>query len=161
MISSLLNIVSGANEISALQNWLTSFATKNRGPKRAILGEISTNFKVMKILVKNDVDVAGIISALRTQAFDQLESSNFSFNALKHQKVSFSKLGIKDLPSFSYINGASTEKILCSLYERIRVLQSLEKAASKNSKLQKSIRFDVRLQNIAKLMLILVLHLKS
>lgn len=161
MISSILNIVSGANEISALQSWVSSFASKNRGPRRVILAEISTNFKIMKVLVKNDIDTSEIISALRTKAFDTLESSNFSFNALKHQKVSFQKLGIKNLPSFSFINGATTETLVCTLYERIRVLQSLEKAASKNSKLRKSIRFDVRLQNIVKLMLILVLHLKS
>ncbi len=161
MISSILNIVSGANEISALQSWVSAFATKNRGPRRMILSEISTNFKIMKVLTKNNIDTSEIISVLRTKAFDQLESSNFSFNALKHKKVSFHKLGIKNLPSFSSIHGATTEALVCTLYERIRVVQSLEKAASKNAKLRKTIRFDVRLQNIAKLLLILVLHLKS
>jgi hypothetical protein len=161
MISSILSIVSGANEIHSLQSWLSGVVTKNRGPKRAILAEISVNFKIMKVLLRSDVNVAEIISTLRTQAFDQLESSNFSFNVLKRQKVSFKKLGIKSLPSLAFIDNTSTEDLICRTYERIRVLQGLAKTASKNARVRDGVRFDVRLQNIAKLLLILVLHLKS
>ncbi len=161
MISSILSIVSGANEIQSLQSWVSSFALKNRGPKRAILAEVSANFKVMKVLLRNDVNALEVAESLRTNAFDQLESSDFSFNALKHQKVSLARLKIQDLPSFSYLDGATTETLVCSMYERIRILQSLAKTASKNKKFQDRVRFDVRLQNIAKMLLILVLHLKS
>lgn len=161
MISSILSIVSGANEISALQNWVSAFATKNRGSKRAILAEVSANFKVMKVLLKNDIDSLAIINSLRTQTFDELERSNFSFNTLKRQKISFARLGIKDLPSFSHLNGASTETLICSMYERIRILQCLAKTTAANTKAHDHIRFDIRLQNIAKMLLLLVLHLKS
>lgn len=115
----------------------------------------------MKVLLKNDVDSLAIANSLRTQTFDELERSNFSFNTLKRQKISFARLDVKNLASFSYLNGASTETLICSMYERIRILQSLAKTAAQNKKAHDHIRFDVRLQNIAKMLLLLVLHLKS
>lgn len=158
MVIEAATILGAANELSSLQQAVQRMIHKNRGPVRAMLLELTFNYRLVTDLYRSkETDPLPIIGALRTATYRKLISSDFSFRALKRGTVSKELAGSSNF--LKLYAGKSTEELVTAVFEKIIIAKRYSTLHKKNSKLTAHIRFDVRLHNIGKMLVLLMRHL--
>lgn len=153
-------IIGAASELSNLQRAVQRLIHKNRGPVRAMLLELTFNYRLITDLYRSkEADPLPIIGALRTATYRKLASSDFSFRALKRAAVSKQLAGSSNF--LKLYAGKSTEELITVIYEKIIIAKRYRALHEKSPKLTAHIRFDVRLHNIGKMLVLLMRHLNK
>ncbi len=146
-----LSIFSSAGAaLQALVDW----RKRSRGDARAIVMELEDNYTYLKMVVFDGVPLENVVQGLSTAEYRRLASEGYNFNNLKRQKI-------EDDPSFEGTQmaswaGKSTEELIDSIYKKIGEL----KISYPHNKDNPKYRWNVRVQNIIKLIWLLLKHVQ-
>ncbi len=151
-IPEALSIFATAGE--ALQA-LVSWRKRSKGDARAIVMELEDNYTYLKMVAFDGVPLENVVQDLSTAEYKRLASEGYNFNNLKRQKI-------QDDPSFEGTQmanwvGKSTEELIDSIYKKIGELKITYPHNKDNAKY----RWNVRVQNIVKLILLLLKHVQE
>jgi hypothetical protein len=149
------SILSGLSNVTSVLATLNSLLKGSRGMQRALLLELEGNTRLILLNVKGGAPVEKVVPRLETSSTRKAMESGFNFNALKSGKVKPKTVG--DSPQMQAYLGWSTEKLFANVYLKIRDLQHIVDIDATNDRF----RTGVRLQNILKMMLLLVRHIRS
>jgi len=149
------SILSGLSNVTSVLSTLNGLLKGSRGMQRTLLLELEGNIRLILLSVKGGAPLEKVVPRLETASIRQAMESGFNFNALKSGKVKLKAVG--DAPQMQSYIGWSTEKLFANVYLKIRDLQHIVDIDSGNNRF----RTGVRLQNILKMMLLLVRHIRS
>ena len=145
----------GVDTFEKSRRTLSALIKGKKGAKRALIDEIRHNSTVCWLYLNRDADLAKVISELSHDVYDELSAKGYDFNSLKRGKIkSHPSLKKSDL---KYFVGKNTEKLVDTIYQRIKKLKLTFKLSSENPKN----RFPVRVRNIQKRILLLLRHMRS
>lgn len=136
-------------------NAFTGWKSKSKGNASSVIEELKENSRYLWAVIEEGVSLEKVISNLSTKEYDRLLKEGFSFNSLKKRKIGkHASLDGTDLSSWQ---GKETEKLVSNIYDKIKDLKT-KYPLSKNSK---KIRWDRRVINVQKRILLLLKHANS
>ena len=143
------------NEVSKVIQDINSWLKKQKGDSRALITELKDNLTYLEMVIEHGIELDEILKNLTVDAYSRLQDEGFSFNKIKNKKISKIKsLDGSDLASWK---GKSTEELVVSIYDKIRDLKnSYPKLRNKPN-----IRWNVRVINIRKRIVLLLQHVRS
>ncbi len=150
-IPEALRIFSSARAaLQALVDW----RKRTRGDARAIVMELEDNYTYLNMVAFDGVPLENLIQDLSTAEYKRLACEGYNFNHLKRKKI-------QDDPSFEGTQmanwvGKSTEELIASIYKKIGEL----KISYPHNKDNPKYRWNVRVQNIIRLILLLLKHVQ-
>ncbi len=125
------------------------------GHKRKVLLELQENVDLINLAKVKAFDIDKVIKKLQRKNYLAGVEADFDFNSLK-RSVLLEK-SIKDVPQFKKYIGWSTERLFINIYRKVKQLQDIVEMDSEN----KNINKKARLENIYRMMLLMINHLKS
>jgi hypothetical protein len=142
---------SAGKALQALVDW----RKRSRGNAKAIVMELEDNYIYLEMVAFDGVPVGNVIQNLSTAEYKRLAHEGYSFNQLRRQKI-------QDDPSFEGTQmanwvGKSTEELIDSIYKKINDLKIRYPHNYNNPKY----RWNVRVQNIIRLIWLLLKHVGS
>lgn len=149
------SILSGLSNVTSVLSTLNGLLKGSRGIQRTLLLELEGNIRLILLSVKGGTPLEKIVPRLETASLHKAMESGFNFNSLKSGKVKPKAVG--DAPQMQSYVGWTTEKLFANVYLKIRDLQHIVEIDATNE----NFRTGVRLQNILKMMLLLVRHIRS
>lgn len=166
-----------ASALKALDGLLEGQIKRTRGRKRSLLLEMRGNVRLIRLFIEGDpsliddanggdqslidavsdgdLPIVEVIERLEIKHLEAALESDFKFEKLKKGTVKKSATG--GSPQLMTYVGWTTEELVSSIYLRIKDLKNIVEIAPDNKKFRKS----VRLLNIAKLIGLLIRHIKS
>jgi hypothetical protein len=144
-----------------VEKLLKAYQKANKGKlstMRAVLTEMRLNFERIDDYFRGGNPIHQVIRTLSVTALKEaLFDSDFDFNNFKRKKIRVRKL-FED-PDYFFLNydGWTTERMFNNLYEKIVRLQEISREYGDNP----NYRLGVRLGNIRKMMVLLLLHLQA
>ncbi len=125
------------------------------GNARVLIMEIEENYTHLDMVVFDGVALNNVIPDLSVSEYKRLAREGFDFNTIKRKKI-------KDDPSFEGTQmanwvGKSTEELIDSIYKKINDLKIRYPHNYNNPKY----RWNVRVQNIIRLIWLLIKHVGS
>lgn len=150
-----MEIIGTINEISKVIKDINSWLKKQKGDSRALITELKDNLTYLEMVIKHGVEIDEILKDLKTDTYSRLQVEGFSFNNIKNKKIpKLKSLEGSDLASWK---GKSTDELVVSIYDKIRDLE----ASYPKLKNQPNIRWNVRVINITKRIVLLLRHVRS
>lgn len=147
----LKSFETATGSLNAFMGW----KSKAKGNASSVIEELKENSRYLWLVIEEDVSLEKVVSNLSTKEYDRLLKEGFSFNSLKKNKIgSYVSLDGTDLSSWQ---GKETEKLVFNIYDKIKDLKT-KYPLSKNSK---KIRWNQRVKNVQKRILLLVKHANS
>lgn len=151
----LAAFLSGFSSAAAAAKTLQGLLRHSRGTKRALLLELQKNLDLLYLFLGDKRRTSSVISKLEVKVYEAAVSSNFDFNDIKKGKLKPQTVaGVKQLQF--YIDW-STEQLFENIYLKIYQLKNINEIDPANARF----RVGVRLKNLYKMMLLLVMHVKS
>jgi len=142
---------SAAGALKAFTGW----KSKTKGNARSIIEELKENSRYFWLVIEERVPLDNVVSNLSTSEYDRLLKEGFDFNSLKRKKIGkYASLEGTDLSSWQ---GKETEKLVSNIYDKIKDIKT-KYPLSKDSK---KIRWELRVKNAQKRILLLVKHANS
>ena len=143
--------VSAGAALQSLYQW----RRRAKGDAKVLIMEIEANYTYLTMVVFDGVALAKIIPDLSVSEYKRLAREGFDFNTIKRKKI-------KDDPSFEGTQmaiwvGKSTEELIDSIYKKITDLKICYPHNYNNPKY----RWNVRVQNIIRLIWLLLKHVDS
>ena len=120
-----------------------------------MIEELKNNAKYCWLIQEEDVDLNKMIPQLSTNEYDRLSKEGFNFNALKWKKIK--KHPSLDGTDLSVWQGKSTDKLVVSIYDKIKDLKIKYQFASSSDR----IYWKRRVVNIQKRILLLLQHVRK
>ncbi|NVJ60088.1 MAG: hypothetical protein HWE27_06855 [Gammaproteobacteria bacterium] len=155
MLDSITRIFSTLSTAAKTAKAIQKVISGVDGDERALLEEIKENAGLCWLATKREVDPKIIIQELQTSEYDRLIKTDFDINRLSRKKIKASeRYKGTDL---KYFIGKSTYELVISIYDRIKELKRIYRI---DPNMQR-IRWDVRINNLHKRILLLLEHLKS
>ena len=148
-------ILKGIDTATSVAQTLRSLVKGTRGLKRRLLLELQANIQLILLYTQGSAPIDKVIRKLEIAHCQAALESDFNFKSLKRGRVS--KAVGQQLPQFKPYVGWTTEQLFTSIYLKIKELQHIVEIDSDNTRFRK----NVRLQNVLKLLLVLLQHLKS
>jgi hypothetical protein len=133
---------------------LDNLLKNSRGHKRAILRELQENINLLFLVKNQQLPVRKIIEKLERKNYLAAANAGFNFKLIKRSALK--KETVKNVPQFKKYIGWSTERMLENIYLKVKQLQDI--AAIDPD--QKSLNLQIRLENLLRLMLLLLQHVK-
>jgi hypothetical protein len=126
-----------------------------KGHKRGVLRELKENLNLLLLARKNQLPSDKVISKLERKNYLAASDAGFNFKSIK--RSSLRQKTTRDVPQFKKYIGWSTERLLENTNLKIKQLQDIidMQLVSKNLDL------DARLENLTRLMILLLQHIKS
>ena len=150
-----MDIKGTINEVSKVIKDINSWLKKQKGDSRALITELKDNLTYLEMVIKHDVEIDEILKDLKTDVYSRLQDEGFSFNSIKNRKIpKLKSLEGSDLASWK---GKSTDELVVSIYDKLRNL----KASYPKLKNRPNIRWNVRVINITKRIVLLLRHVRS
>ena len=134
---------------------LDSIIKNSKGHKRAILRELQENINLLFLAKNNQLPARKVIEKLERKNYLAAADAGFNFKLIK--RFALKRETVKDVPQFKKYIGWSTERMLENIYLKVKQLQDI--AAIDPD--QKSLNLQIRLENLLRLMLLLLQHVKS
>jgi hypothetical protein len=127
----------------------------SKGHKRAVLRELKENLNLLLLARKNQLPSDKVISKLERKNYLAASDAGFNFKSIK--RSSLKQKTTRDVPQFKKYIGWSTERLLENINLKIKQLQDIidMQVVSKNLDL------NTRLENLTRLMILLLQHIKS
>ncbi|NSW52690.1 MAG: hypothetical protein HPY85_09320 [Anaerolineae bacterium] len=144
-----------------VERLLAAYQKANKGKlstMRAVLTEMHLNLERIDDYFQAGNPIRRVIGTLAVDALrEALFDKDFDFNTFERKKVHVHKLF--ENPEYFYLayDGWSTERLFNQLYEKIARLQEISREYPDNP----HYRLGVRLENIRKMMVLLLLHLRD
>jgi hypothetical protein len=126
----------------------------SKGHKRAILRELQENVNLLFLAKNNQLPAKKVIEKLERKNYLAAADAGFNFKLIKRSALK--KETVKDVPQFKKYIGWSTERLLENIYLKVKQLQDM--AALDPD--QKTLNLQIRLENLLRLMLLLLQHMK-
>jgi hypothetical protein len=137
-----------AGALKAFAGW----RSKTEGDARSIIEELKENSRYFWLVIEKEASLNEIVDKLSTQEYDRLSKEGFNFNSLKKEEIpNFTSLEKTDLSSWQ---GKKTNELVLNIYDKVKDLRA-KYPLSKNSK---KIRWDQRVKNVQKRILLLLRH---
>jgi len=126
-----------------------------KGHKRAVLRELKENLNLLLLAKKNQLPSDKVISKLERKNYLAASDAGFNFKSIK--RSSLKQKTTRDVPQFKKYIGWSTERLLENIYLKVKQLKDIidMQVVSKNLDL------NTRLENLTRLMILLLQHIKS
>ncbi len=133
----------------------TDMRAQTRGDARSLVEELKENSRLCWLVIEEDIDVRKIIPKLSHREYDRLNKAGFDFDALQRKKIKdYNQLNDTDLASWA---GKSTRALVENIYDKIKNLKVTYRYAPNSEKR----RWNIRIINIQKRILLLVKHVSS
>jgi len=128
-----------------------------KGEARLLLEELKKNSTLTWLAIERAVEPQKVIPQFNTQAYDRLLAKNFNFNNLSpRNKTLRGSASLKDSDLSSFI-GKDVEKLVVSIYDRIKELLVIFQVDPTNPRID----WNRRIINIHKRILLLMVHLRT
>ena len=134
---------------------LRALMKNDRGHKSKVLLELQENIDLISLAKEKQFDIDKVIAKLQRKYYIAAVEADFNFNSLNHSLLKENT--IKSVPQFKKYLGWSTQRLFINIYRKVKQLQDIVEMDSKN----KNINKEVRLENIYRMMVLIVNHLKS
>lgn len=146
---------SGLSSAASAAKTIQGLVKHSRGTKRALLLELQKNLNLLYLFLDDERKAGAIISKLDVKVYEDAVKTDFNFNEIKKGKLKPQlAAGMKQLQVYV---GWPTEQLFENVYLKIHQLKSINEIDPDNSRY----RVGVRLKNLHKMMLLLVMHVKS
>ena len=150
-----MDIKGTINEVSNIIKDINAWLKKQKGDSRALITELKDNLTYLEMVNKHGVDIDEILKDLKIDVYNRLQNEGFSFNTIKNKKIpKLKNIEGSDLASWK---GKTTDDLVVSIYDKIRNL----KASYPKLKNRPNIRWNVRVTNISKRIILLLHHVRS
>lgn len=126
-----------------------------KGHKRAVLRELRENLNLLLLARKNQLLSDKVISKLERKNYLAASDAGFNFKLIK--RSSLKEKTTRDVPQFKKYIGWSTERLLENIYLKVKQLQDIIEMQVTF----KSLNLNTRLENLTRLMILFLQHLKS
>ena len=131
---------------------LSAVRKEATGHSKSILRELEHNVDLINLWRKSEFDIDKVIGKLETGRFESADAAHFDLNDIRDAKVKESTAS--KIPQYQKYVGWTTEKLLASIYRKIKVLKHAVEIDRKNEKIDKK----ARLTNIYKLIILFTMH---
>jgi len=148
-------VVAFAELVMNIGTRIKSTQKSAKGHKRKILLELQENIELISLWKNKGFPIDKVILKLERNRYDSAVEVDFLINSIKSAPLK--KSTTKGVPQFHKYVGWSTEKLLNNVYRKIRNLKYIVDMDSENRHVNKSARLD----NIYKVMILLVHHIES
>ncbi len=143
------------DEVSKVVQDINSWLKKQKGDSRALITELKVNLTYLNMAINQSLEIGEILENLKLDQYSRLQDEGFNFNKIKNKKIpNLKSIKGSDLASWK---GKSTEELVDSIYDKIRDL----KISYPKLKGRPNIRWNVRIINIAKRIVLLLRHVRS
>lgn len=133
----------------------TGWRSKTKGDSRAIIEELKANSRYFWLVIEEEASLDEVVSKLSTIEYDRILKDGFDFNSLKKTKIrQYPSLNGTDLSSWQ---GKKTEELVSNIYDKIKDIRT-KYPHSKNSR---KIRWEQRVMNVQKRIMLLLKHVNS
>ena len=126
-----------------------------KGHKRAVLRELRENLNLLLLARKNQLPSDKVISKLERKNYLAASDAGFNFKSIK--RSSLKEKTTRDVPQFKKYIGWSTERLLENIYLKVKQLQDIIEMQVT----VESLNLNTRLENLTRLMILLLQHIKS
>jgi len=126
-----------------------------KGHKRAVLRELQENLNLLLLARKNQLPPDKVISKLERKNYLAAADTGFNFKSIK--RSSLKQKTTRDVPQFKKYIGWSTERLLENIYLKVKQLQDIVDMQG----VSKSLDMSARLENLTRLMILFLEHIKS
>jgi hypothetical protein len=140
--------------VEKLAKNLDSLLKNSRGHKRAILREMQENINLLFLAKNRQLPAGKVIEKLERRNYLAAADAGFNFKLIKRSALK--KETVKDVPQFKKYIGWSTERLLENIYLKVKQLQDIAAIDPE----QKSLNLQIRLENLLRLMMLLLQHVK-
>ena len=140
--------------VEKLAKNLDSLLKNSRGHKRAILREMQENINLLLLAKNRQLPAGKVIEKLDRRNYLAAADAGFNFKLIKRSALK--KETVKDVPQFKKYIGWSTERLLENIYLKVKQLQDIAAIDPE----QKSLNLQIRLENLLRLMMLLLQHVK-
>jgi hypothetical protein len=131
-------------------------ALKNsKGHKRAVLRELKENLNLLLLASKNKLPPDKVILKLERKNYLAAADAGFNFKSVKRSALK--EKTTRGVPQFRKYIGWSTERLLENVYLKVRQLQDIIDMKV----MSQSINLNARLENLTRLMILLLQHIRS
>jgi hypothetical protein len=151
----ITSLLGGLSSVTSVLDTLDSMLKGSRGTRRSLLLELEGNIRLALLGKQGGIPADKLVKKLETRAMQQAMESDFNFRSLKSGKLKKRVAG--DSAQMQRYIGWTTERLFTNLYLRIRELQNIVELDTDGG----HFRVTVRLQNIFRMMLLLVRHIRS
>ena len=148
-------VFTGVSTVASALKTLDGLIKGTRGRKRSILLEMRGNVRLIGLYIEGDMPIVKVIKKLEIKHLEAALQSEFKFSTLKKGKIKKSAAG--GVAQFKKYVGWTTEDLVASIYLRIKDLKNIAEIDPDNKQFRKS----VRLNNIGKLIVLLMRHVRS
>lgn len=125
------------------------------GHKRKVLLELQENIDLISLAKEKGFDIDKVITKLERKYYLSAVEADFNFNSLKRSVLK--EKTINGVPQFIKYLGWSTQRLFINIYRKVKQLQDIVEMDSEN----KNINKKARLENIYRMMILIINHLKS
>jgi hypothetical protein len=126
-----------------------------KGHKRAVLRELKENLNLLLLARKNQLPSDKVISKLERKNYLAASDAGFNFKSIK--RSSLKQKTTRDVPQFKKYIGWSTERLLENIYLKVKQLKDIIDMQM----VSKNLDLNTRLENLTRLMILLLQHIKS
>lgn len=155
MLENIPTILEALDTATSALKAFTGWRSKTRGDARVIVEELKENSRYLWLVIEEDILFDDVVGKLSTSEYDRLLRERFDFNTLKRKRVaSYSSLDGTDLSSWKEKH---TSELVSNIYDKLKDLKT-KYPHSKNSK---TIRWEQRIRNVQKRILLLLRHVSS
>jgi hypothetical protein len=127
----------------------------SKGHKRAVLRELQENLNLLLLARNNQLPPDKVISKLERKNYLAAADAGFNFKSIK--RPSLKEKTTRDVPQFRKYIGWSTERLLENIYLKVKQLQDIVDIQETVKKLS----INARLENLTRLMILFLQHIKS
>ena len=126
-----------------------------KGHERAVLRELKENLNLLLLARKNQLPSDKVITKLERKNYLAASDDGFNFRSIK--RSSLKQKTTRGVPQFKKYIGWSTERLLENINLKIKQLQDIIDMQV----ISRSLDLDTRLENLTRLMILLLQHIKS
>jgi len=132
---------------------LASVRGKHRGRRRLLVMELSDNLDLLNLVHQGQVGVDQAIPELKDAVYQKLLEESFSFNTLSRRKIAAANA--RHVAQLRRYQGWPTERLVDNIYRKIRQLKTLKKLKLCDP----AVNYKQRLENLRRLLVLLMVHL--
>ncbi len=155
MIESITSLFSTLSTAAKTAKAIQKVMSNVDGDQRALLEEIKENAGLCWLVTKREVAPKRIVNELLTCEYDRLLKTDFDFNQLKRKKIRASERYKQS--DLKYFVDKSTAYLIVNIYDRIKELKRIHRIDENLDR----IRWNIRINNLHKRILLLLEHLNS
>lgn len=147
--------VSGAKFGIDTAKGISSWFTRSKGQKKALVGELKTNRSYLEMVVNDNVPLEKVTDKLSTDRYISLRDSGFNFKSLKSGKIAnYPEIEGTNLASW---RGKDIGKLIESIYDGIIEIKIRHPVVGDHP----NYRWMIRVNNLLKKISLLIRHVNS